>query len=136
MRIIAAGLRSTVQDRGRFRHQHEGIPVAGAMDELALRVGNLLVGNDENAAVLECTLVGPTLRFDEHMLIALTGGCDPVRWSCDPVGAPSVIRAGAADPVALSLTGRGPEPGTVRGFSVFGSDGRSQHLLWPCHGLR
>src|SRR4051812_15243498 len=44
------------------------------MDRMALRVANLLVGNDEGAAVLECTLVGPTVRFDEHTLIALTGG--------------------------------------------------------------
>lgn len=45
------------------------------MDELALRVANLLVGNDERAAALECTLVGPTLRFDHNALIAL-GGAD------------------------------------------------------------
>jgi antagonist of KipI len=43
------------------------------MDELSLRLANLLVGNEENAAALECTLVGPTLRFDEHALIALGG---------------------------------------------------------------
>jgi antagonist of KipI len=44
------------------------------MDELALRVANLLVGNEETAAALECTLVGPTVRFDEHVLIAVAGG--------------------------------------------------------------
>src|SRR5689334_11164286 len=44
------------------------------MDEQALRLGNLLVGNDDGAASLECTLVGPTLRFDEQVLIAVTGG--------------------------------------------------------------
>ena len=49
--------------------------MAGPMDELALRVANLLVGNDERAAALECTLVGPTLRFDHNALIAL-GGAD------------------------------------------------------------
>ena len=47
--------------------------MAGAMDELALRVANLLVGNDDHAAGVEFTLVGPTLRFDEHVLIALAG---------------------------------------------------------------
>jgi antagonist of KipI len=49
--------------------------MSGAMDEPSLRVANLLVGNDERMAALECTLVGPTLRFDEHALIAL-GGAD------------------------------------------------------------
>ena len=47
--------------------------MAGPMDELSLRIANLLVGNDEGAAALELTLVGPTLRFDEYALIALTG---------------------------------------------------------------
>jgi antagonist of KipI len=64
---------ATVQDCGRRGHQHEGIPVAGPMDELSLRVANLLVGNEEGAAALELTLVGPTVRFDEYALIALTG---------------------------------------------------------------
>ena len=73
--VLHPGQLATVQDGGRTGHQAEGIPVAGAMDELSLRVANLLVGNDERAAALECTLVGPTLRFDEHTLIAL-GGAD------------------------------------------------------------
>ena len=72
-RVLHPGLLATAQDGGRRGHQHEGIPVAGAMDELAQRLGNLLVGNDEGAATMECTLVGPTLRFDEHTLIALAG---------------------------------------------------------------
>jgi len=71
--VLHPGQLATVQDGGRVGHQAEGIPVAGAMDELSLRVANLLVGNDEHAAALECTLVGPTLRFDEHALIALAG---------------------------------------------------------------
>ena len=73
--VLHPGQLATVQDGGRVGHQAEGIPVAGAMDELSLRVANLLVGNEEGAAALECTLVGPTLRFDEHTLIAF-GGAD------------------------------------------------------------
>lgn len=72
--VLHPGQLATVQDDGRIGHQQEGIPVAGPMDRLALRVANLLVGNDVGTAVLECTLVGPTVRFDEHALIALTGG--------------------------------------------------------------
>ena len=73
--ILHPGQLATVQDGGRVGHQAQGIPVAGAMDELSLRLANVLVGNEEHAAALECTLVGPTLRFDEHTLIAL-GGAD------------------------------------------------------------
>lgn len=72
-RVLHPGVLTTVQDRGRTGHQREGIPASGAMDELSLRVGNMLIGNDENTAALEMTLVGPTLRFDEQTLIAFTG---------------------------------------------------------------
>ena len=72
-RVLHPGQLATVQDGGRRGHQQEGIPVAGAMDELSLRVANLLVGNEECAAGLEFSLVGPTLRCDEQALIALAG---------------------------------------------------------------
>jgi antagonist of KipI len=101
------GQLATVQDRGRSGHQHEGIPMAGAMDELALRVGNLLVGNDENAAALECTLVGPTFRFDEHMLIAVTGGDlgVTVDGTAIPLWRPVAVPAGATVSAAAAVRG-------------------------------
>jgi antagonist of KipI len=73
LRILQPGLQTTVQDLGRWGHQREGIPVSGAMDPWALRVGNMLVGNGDSAAGLEITLTGPTLEFSESTLIALTG---------------------------------------------------------------
>lgn len=72
-RVLHPGVLTTVQDRGRIGHQRMGVPVSGAMDQLSLRIANLLVGNDETAAALELTLVGPTLRFDERTLIAFAG---------------------------------------------------------------
>jgi antagonist of KipI len=72
-RVIQPGLLTTVQDLGRFGHQHEGIPVAGAMDPVALRLANLLVGNEDAAAGLEITLTGPRLVFERPALIALAG---------------------------------------------------------------
>jgi antagonist of KipI len=74
LRVITPGLLTTVQDRGRDGHQHLGIPVSGAMDEIALLLGNLLVGNEPDAAGLECTLMGPVVSFDEPTLVAITGG--------------------------------------------------------------
>jgi antagonist of KipI len=73
LRIVTPGLFTTVQDLGRIGHQREGVPAGGAMDRLALRVGNLLVGNDDGAAGLETTLLGPAIAFDEERLIAVTG---------------------------------------------------------------
>jgi len=73
LHIVTGGLQTTVQDLGRAGHQSQGIPVGGAMDLLALRVGNLLVGNNHGDAALEATLIGPAITFDQDTLIALTG---------------------------------------------------------------
>lgn len=67
------GMFSVVQDLGRYGHQRYGVPVNGVMDEWSHRVANALVGNPANAATLECTLTGPTLRFSHDALIALCG---------------------------------------------------------------
>ncbi|MDO7851225.1 5-oxoprolinase subunit C family protein [Hymenobacter convexus] len=84
--ILRPGLLSTVQDLGRFGYQQEGIIVSGAMDACALRVANLLVGNAENAAVLEITLLGPLIRFEADHLIALTGAHLSPTLNSQPVG--------------------------------------------------
>ena len=75
IRVEQPGMLTTVQDLGRRGHQQEGVPVSGAMDRLAHRVANMLVGNDENAAALEITLLGPSLTFTTDTLIAI-GGAD------------------------------------------------------------
>lgn len=71
--VEKAGLFSSVQDGGRQGFYHLGIPPSGAMDQTSFRAGNLLVGNDETAAAIECALVGPELRFTEDTYIAVTG---------------------------------------------------------------
>ncbi|MBM6999544.1 biotin-dependent carboxyltransferase family protein [bacterium] len=67
------GAFSTVQDRGRRGHQAEGFGTAGAMDWRALAVGNALVGNAPDAAAIEFAVSGPTLRFRDERIVALTG---------------------------------------------------------------
>lgn len=71
--VLRPGLLTTVQDLGRPGWQRFGVPVGGAMDPVALRVANALVGNSEDAAALEITLQGPRLRFDADALIAVCG---------------------------------------------------------------
>lgn len=72
--VLKPGMLTTVQDLGRKGFQQFGMVVGGAMDTYALRIGNILVGNAEAAAGLEITLIGPTLRFLEDTIIAITGG--------------------------------------------------------------
>ncbi len=71
--VVKPGAQSQLQDLGRHGHQHLGVPVGGAMDELAHRVANRLVGNPPTEATLEIVLMGPTLRFTAAAQIALCG---------------------------------------------------------------
>ena len=71
--IVKPGLATTVQDAGRPGYYNVGIPLSGALDQYSFRCANLLVGNDENAAVLECTLLAPELAFDAAAIVAIAG---------------------------------------------------------------
>ena len=73
LRVKKPGLLTTVQDLGRPNAIAAGVPPGGAMDRFAHRAANLLVGNDEGAATLECTLSGPELVALENCLVAVTG---------------------------------------------------------------
>ncbi len=73
IRVLKPGLATTVQDAGREGYYNVGIPLSGALDQYSFRAANLLVGNDESAAVLECTLMGPELEFQRDAVIAVTG---------------------------------------------------------------
>ena len=74
IRVIQLGVQTTVQDLGRFGYQQFGVPVAGAMDPRSMKLANLLLDNDPGEAVLEITIMGPQLAFDETNYVALTGG--------------------------------------------------------------
>lgn len=71
--VLKPGLATSVQDAGRPGYYHLGIPLSGALDQQSLLLANLLVGNDEGAAVIECTLLGPELLFDAPATVAVTG---------------------------------------------------------------
>ncbi|MDP2573700.1 biotin-dependent carboxyltransferase family protein [Vibrio penaeicida] len=73
IKVIHPGLATAVQDLGRKGYFHLGIPVSGAMDRFACRCANWLVGNDENAAVLEAVFMGPKLEFSTGCTVAVTG---------------------------------------------------------------
>jgi len=64
---------ASVQDLGRFDQYRFGVGTSGAMDDVALRAGNILLGNDENAAGIEIPMMPFKLRFGQDMAFALTG---------------------------------------------------------------
>lgn len=71
--VLTPGLLTTIQDRGRYGYQKYGVIVSGAMDMYAMRLSNIIVGNDENEGVLEITLIGPSLSITKGNLISITG---------------------------------------------------------------
>lgn len=77
--LLRAGPLTSVQDLGRARQRRAGVSVGGALDLCAGRVANLLVGNSEDAALLEITLGGARLRFDDDRRVAWCGGAFPAR---------------------------------------------------------
>jgi biotin-dependent carboxylase-like uncharacterized protein len=73
LNIIKSGFFTTVQDTGRFGYRDKGVPVAGVMDSFSVSKINSLLENDENSAVLEITMTGPTLEFEQDTFIVLGG---------------------------------------------------------------
>jgi len=73
VRVLTSGLHTTVQDIGREGWRHLGVARCGVLDPVSATLANQLVGNSDDAAVLELALQGPTLQFDEPMRIALCG---------------------------------------------------------------
>ena len=72
--VLNPGLLTTVQDMGRVGYQQFGVSVSGVMDPRSAAIANILVGNPEDEAVLECTMMGPQLLFNQTETIAITGG--------------------------------------------------------------
>ena len=136
--VQKAGFSTTVQDLGRPGYYDVGIPMSGAMNRYALRIANLLVGNDEGDAGLECVFTGPELRLQHAASIAVTGadlrpkldGEPRPTWTAFPAMAGQVLsfdylRSGARAYIAVS--------GGVEVPVVLGS--RSTYLLGALGGL-
>ncbi len=104
--VIAPGTYTSVQDYpGRVGYWDIGAPPSGPMDDFALRVANRLLGNEAGAAALECTVVGPSLRFNIDTAIAIAGadmradlsGAPVKPWSAVPVRAGDTLTLRAAE---------------------------------------
>jgi len=76
LEVVKPGLETSVQDfPGRLGFWEQGFPPSGPFDMWSHRLANVLVGNPEDAATLECQFIGPSLRFKRDGVAAVTG-CD------------------------------------------------------------
>ena len=82
--VLKPGIATTVQDTGRPGYYNVGIPPSGSLDQYSSLAANILVGNGDDAAVLECTYMGPELRFDRPATVAVTGADLPPRLNGEP----------------------------------------------------
>ena len=105
--VLDPGPLTTVQDAGRVGYAAQGYRSCGAADGYAYRLGNVLVGNDPGAAVLECTLRGAALRFETDTVFALTGAESPAVLDSTPVPyyAPLLAKAGSVLQMGAAKTG-------------------------------
>lgn len=86
LEVVAPGVHTTVQDRGRVGFQDVGVPTSGPLDRIALRLANGLVGNDESAAALEILVQGPTLKVQcDGVRVALVGSSGGIDIKSEPV---------------------------------------------------
>jgi len=75
--VKSAGLLTTIQDLGRFGYRKFGVPLSGAMDLFSAKIANALLNNDVHCAVIEITIIGPTLTFKRPTFVVVTGApCD------------------------------------------------------------
>src|SRR5438067_8960388 len=94
--VERAGFFSSVQDLGRVGFREFGVSTSGALDSFALRVANLLVGNEDGAAGLEITFGGLQLRFQDERIVAWCGGEFDVHIGVAPLpaGHAALVRPG------------------------------------------
>ncbi len=101
--VQAPGLLSMVQDLGRLGVARLGVPHAGAADPSALRAANRLVGNDDGAAALEVTALGPRLRFDQTAHLAVVGEAE-VSIDGRPIAVDTVVPVSPGQELSVGRT--------------------------------
>lgn len=112
--ILKAGLSTTIQDGGRPGQRHLGVPLSGAADALSLSLANAAIGNVPEAAGLECTLQGPSIRFYRKTMVALAGADMDARLN--GIGLPRYAPIDAEENDILSLGGA---KAGARGYIAF-----------------
>ena len=74
IKVIEPGLYSSIQDHGRFGYRNIGVPYSGFMDHESAGIANKIVGNNESEPLIEITIMGPTLLFNNDCVLSITGG--------------------------------------------------------------
>lgn len=138
VKVVRAGMLTTVQDCGRWGFQARGVPVSGAMDIYSHRLANRLVGNPDEAATLEVTIMGPQIVFEDAASFAVAGANFPMTLDGDSVSMHRRVDAPAGSVLGFGARARGARAylamtGGVLVPQVLGS--RSTHVLTAMGGF-
>jgi biotin-dependent carboxylase-like uncharacterized protein len=122
--VVRAGALTTVQDLGRPGYAHLGVPRSGALDPVAHRLANHLVGNEPAAATLETTLTGVAVRALAPTVVAVCGAVAPIRQNGRPApwAAPIALSAGQTLDIGPAMQG-------VRNYVAFAGGVAVQPVL-------
>lgn len=71
--VLAPGMFTSIQDRGRIGYRKYGVPTSGVMDRMSGALANTLLNNPIDTPLLEITMLGPKLQFNTSTLITITG---------------------------------------------------------------
>ena len=107
LQVINPGLLTTVQDLGRTGYQSTGFSVSGALDQRAMKIANILVGNEPGEAVMEMTLMGATFEFNRDCVIAVTGANMEPKVNGVPIPMYAAVGVKAGDTLAFGFAKTG-----------------------------
>lgn len=124
--LVSVPSLTTIQDLGRHGYQKFGVPVSGVMDEVSARLANYLVGNEDNAPLLEFVLRGPTIRFHASAVFAVGGDVD-VRLNGIPINPWESYWAKRGDVLEIGTLKSG-----MYGYIAFSGGIKCEPILGSC----
>lgn len=124
LKVLKSGFYTTIQDTGRFGLRDKGVPISGIMDMETVSKLNALLENKEDAAVLEITMTGPTLEFEEDTFITLGGAEFSITLNNEPIDSFTVIKIKAGDILSYGRLKKG-----FRGYLAIKGGFKSDKVL-------
>lgn len=137
--VLNPGLLTTIQDFGRSGYQKYGVIVSGAMDIYAMRLSNIVIGNEEKEAVLEITMVGPELELKKGTLFSITGAdiSPTINNKVVPMGRPVYLKEDCTLKFGACKTGSRSYLAVAGGFDVpIVMDSKSTYLRAELGGFK
>ena len=124
LKVLKSGFYTTLQDEGRFGYRDKGVPVSGVMDVSTVRKANRLLENEDDTSVLEITMTGPTLQFEQDTFIVLAGAEMSATLNNQPIYNYKVYNVNAGDILSYGRLTQG-----FRGYLALKDGFKSDNIL-------